>query len=77
MDRVKTVIPCKSCELCAIGYECGFTGRMVMRCSHFDVDVTRDDGCTMGEYGSSGTLGSVYDVTVSGHETVWGFNERV
>lgn len=71
---MKPVIECGHCEICAMGYETGFTGNEVMRCTRTGNDVTRDDGCTMGQEGIPGKLGCGWDVSISGHETVWGWH---
>lgn len=72
---MKETIPCHSCELCAVGFSIGFTGGELMRCARFDADVTREDGCTMGQRGEPATLCYGADATIAGHEAVWGWRE--
>lgn len=71
---MKETVPCPGCSLCAIGYGTGFAGEEMLRCSRMQDYVTREDGCTMGEPGTPGTLCSYYDVHLGGHEAVNGFS---
>ena len=72
---MKDTVPCHSCENCAIGYETGFTGKRVMRCSRLADYVTEEDGCTMGVIGVPGSLCFDYDIDISGNAAVWGWHE--
>ena len=69
---MKRLVKCEACAKCAIGYETGFAGRKLMRCSDRGAYVTGDDGCTMGEPGEPGALCFGWDVTIEGHESVYG-----
>ena len=72
---MKETTPCHSCQNCAIGYEAGFTGKRLLRCSRMNDYVTEEDGCTMGVIGQPGSLCFGCDIDISGNAAVWGWRE--
>lgn len=62
--RLKQVIRCSSCSMCARWRPAGFSANTYLVCTRFDIDVDGDDGCTMGCEGEPIVGARPYDVTI-------------
>lgn len=68
------VVRCKNCSDRVEDHGVGFQPYYRLKCSRFQMNVSPDDGCTFGHKGESDYIfkRNNIDVTISGHETVWG-----